>query len=189
MRHLHLWVLAALAVPRLALAAPSLPARLESEAKTAFSDISRAKVALDAGKTATSQGWLGKAEALLTQVLDKAPGAALLGKLEQAQGAAERGKPQQGTNALSAAEAEAAKLDPALAAKLGVAQQEAAQGDPAAAAKAHDTAAQETGLGGLQGVLQKVTQARSLLKTGDSTGAKGLLDQIPSSPLGLLKAF
>jgi hypothetical protein len=39
----------------------------------------------------------------------------------------------------------------------------------------------------LEGVYQKVTAARTLLQAGNNSQAKSLLDQIPSSPLALLK--
>jgi hypothetical protein len=43
-----------------------------------------------------------------------------------------------------------------------------------------------SGLGGLLDVYRKVSLARSLLKSGDNSQAKSLLDQIPSSPMDVL---
>lgn len=119
-----------------ALAASSLTASLESKAKVAFADIAKAKTALDAGNSKASQTWLGKAEGLLGSVLNLAPGSGLLGIVDQASGAAQQGDAQQSANAVSSAESEAAKLDPALAAKLGIAKDKATQGDASGASGA-----------------------------------------------------
>ena len=40
----------------------------------------------------------------------------------------------------------------------------------------------------IESAYQKVSLARSLLKRGDTSSAKSVLDQIPASPLGLLKS-
>src|SRR3954454_16202867 len=63
------------AVSLAAQAALSLPAGLESKAKTAFTYIEKAKAALSNGSSKTTQSWLGKAEALLKSVLTQAPAA------------------------------------------------------------------------------------------------------------------
>ena len=171
----NLWILALLTFP-LALGAPAagLPARLESLATTAFADIAKAKAALAAGKTSTGQSWLARAQALLKSALSESPGT---------------GDSQ---SALSQAESAAAKLDPALAGKLGVGGAQSAQADagPATATPAADAGtAVAQAASGLQGVYQKVSLARSLLKSGDIAKAKSLLDGIPSSPLDVLKGF
>ena len=82
MRILCLAAFANLIVVGLAGAAPTatgLPATLETKTQAAFADIAKAKTALDAGQSKTSQGWLSKAEGLLKSVLDAAPGAGGLG--------------------------------------------------------------------------------------------------------------
>ena len=49
-------------------------------------------------------------------------------------------------------------------------------------------APQQNTLSQLEGIYQKVTAARTLLGKGNSSQAKSLLDEIPTSPLGLLKS-
>ena len=164
----------------------SLPAGLTSKAKSAFADIQKAKSSLSAGKTKSSETWLTRAEALLESVLSEAPGGKLLGKLDQAQSSAKQGDSRQSGNALSQAESQAAKLDPSLASKLGVASQAAQQGDTGAAqgeaAEAKKDIAGKTGLGEIQDAYEKVKAAKALLGSGETSKAKGLLDQIPSLP-------
>jgi uncharacterized protein HemY len=165
---------------------------LTSKAKAAFADITKAKSALNAGDTKKSDGWLAKAETLLKTVMAKKGGGALA-KTNTASDAAENGDSQKTTSALSQAESAAAKLDPSIAQRLGAAKQESAQGDTNGAsgtlAEAKSAIAQKTGLSGIQDTYEKVTMARSLLKGGDSTKAKGVLDQIPTSATDLLKGL
>lgn len=173
-------------LPSLALA---LPAGLEAKARSAFSYIAKAKSALNAGHTTASQGFLAKAESRLKSVLDGVPGGKLLGKLDEGSAAAKQDKPQQSNNALAQAEQEAAKLDPSLAGKLGVAKDQAAQGDTSGVGQVRQEAAQKTGLGGLESIYQRVSQARSALEGGETAKAKALLDELPSSPLAALKSL
>ncbi|MCA1827016.1 MAG: YfdX family protein [Myxococcales bacterium] len=152
-----------------------LPAQLESKARTAIADVAKAKSALSAGNSTSSQSWLAKAEGLLSSVLGQVPGGDLLKKGDKA------GSGQPG--AVSQAESEVAKVDPSLAGKLGIAKQKAAQGDTngasSAVADAKGDAAQKTGLGELADIYQKVTSAQTLLKAGENSKAKNLLDEIP----------
>ena len=46
--------------------------------------------------------------------------------------------------------------------------------------------AQKTGLDKIESAYQKVSLARSLLSAGNTSKAKGLLDEIVSSPSGVL---
>jgi hypothetical protein len=189
----HFWMAAALlAAPRLALAAPDTSS-IATKAKAAFADITKAKTALNAGKTKTSESWLTKAETLLKAAMDKAPGGSALTKANEAAGASQQGDPQKTSSALAAAQGEAQKLDPALAEKLGLAKSQAQQGDAGATQSKLDEArsslADKTGLSGLQNTYQQVTLAHSLLKGGDSTKAKGVLDQIPTSKADVLKSL
>ena len=190
----HPYAVILLMVPGLAwggTAGTALPARLESAAKGALTDIAKAKTAIDAGQSKTSQSWLAKSQGLLQTVLNGAPGSSLVKKVDQASGAAQQGSAPASTSALSQAEQEAAKLDPSLAAKLGVANQKATQGDSGGAAgalaEAKDAVLQKTGLAGVESAYQKVTLARNLLKGGEGSKAKSLLDEIPTSVTGLLK--
>jgi hypothetical protein len=173
--------------------AAGLPAALETKAQAAFADISKAKAALDAGKSKTSQSWLAKAEGLLKSALDSAPGAkGLLGKIGGQPAATQSDAGQQSASGLSKAETEAAKLDPSLATRLGVPApdgQAAADAGTSATANAGTSSAASSatsGLSGLVDVYRKVSLARSLLKSGDNSQAKSLLDQIPASPLDVL---
>jgi len=167
MRILCLAAFANLIVVGLAGAAPTatgLPATLETKTQAAFADIAKAKTALDAGQSKTSQGWLSKAEGLLKSVLDAAPGAGgLLGKVG---GQPRPEAPAPGDQATADAGATAAAPAPSTA--------DSAPGP-------------NSGLRGLVDVYQKVTSARSLLKRGQNSKAKSLLDQIPASPLDVLK--
>lgn len=155
----------------------SLPAGLESKAKSAYTYIEKAKSALSVGHAKSGNSYLAKAQGLLGGVLDKVPGGSLLKKLDSSN--AKQGD----SGALSQAEQQAAKLDPSLAGKLGLAKQQAQQGDNNAAADtAQETkqeAAQKTGLSSLQDAYDKVSQARKLVNLGDLSKAKGLLDAIP----------
>jgi len=134
-----------------------LPAQLEGKANAALADVAKAKAALSAGNAKSSQSWLAKAESLLGPLVEQAPGGSVVKKMDQ--------------------------LDPSLAGKLGIAKQPAAQGDQSGASKtvteAKGDPAQKTGLGELADVYQKVTTARSLLKAGENSKAKSLLDEIP----------
>ena len=189
---------AMVAVAFLAVSGPApaagLPAALESKAQAAFADISKAKAALDAGKSKTSQSWLAKAEGLLKSALDSAPGAkGLLGKIGDQPAATQSDDAgQQSASGLSKAETEAAKLDPSLASRLGVSApdgQAAADAGASATANAGASAtapSATSSLAGLVDVYRKVSLARSLLKSGDNSQAKSLLDQIPASPMDLL---
>jgi hypothetical protein len=203
-------MLVALVVAFLAVSGPApaagLPAGLETKAQAAFADIAKAKVALDAGKSKTSQSWLAKAEGLLKSTLDAAPGAkGLLGKVGGQPNATESDAGQ-GSSGLSKAETEAAKLNPSIASRLGVPAPDAqatadagtsATSDTSASGNAGTSASANAGtsgaapsatssLSGLVDVYRKVSLARSLLKTGDNSQAKSLLDQIPASPLDVL---
>jgi hypothetical protein len=190
-------MLFAIALAFLAVSGPApaagLPAALETKAQAAFADIAKARTALDAGKSKTSESWLAKAEGLLKSALDSAPGAkGLLGKIQGQSPATQSDVGQQSSSGLSKAETGAAKLDPSLASRLGVSApdgQAAADAGTGAAAEAGTSAAAPSatsGLSGLVDVYRKVSLARNLLKTGDNSQAKSLLDQIPASPLDVL---
>jgi hypothetical protein len=196
MRILCLAAFANLVVVPMAGAAPTatgLPATLETKTQAAFADIAKAKAALDAGQSKTSQGWLSKAEGLLKSVLDAAPGAGgLLGKVGGQPPTAQSGSGQQSTSGLSQAESEVAKVDPSMTSRPGApapgAQATADAGATAPAPSAAGNApGPNSGLRGLVDVYQKVTLARSLLKSGENSKAKSLLDQIPASPVDVLK--
>jgi hypothetical protein len=163
-------------------AATGLPATLESKAKVAFADIAKAKAALNAGNTKTSQSLLAKSEGLLKTVLDRAP----------ATGSSNPAAAQQSTSPVSEAESEAAKLDPSLAAKLGAPSENAPNANADAGTQAPTAASSRPNLTStiseIESAYQKVTLARTLLKAGNSSKAKSILDEIPSSPLGLLKS-
>lgn len=165
---------------------------LTSKAKAAFADITKAKSALSAGNDKQGDGWLAKAETLLKSVMAK-KGASALAKSDTASDAAQNGDAPKTTTSLSQAESAAAKLDPSLAQKLGAAKEQSSQGDTSGASstlsQAKSAIAGKTGLSGIQDTYEKVTMARSLLKGGDSTKAKGILDQIPTSPTDLLKGL
>jgi hypothetical protein len=170
-----------------ALAATGLPASLESKAKIAFADIAKAKAALNAGNTKTSQSYLAKSEGLLKTVLDRAP------KSAGAKSAQSPAAQRQGTkgSAISQAEGEVAKLEPSFPAKVGAGENAAAEtadgGTQGATQPAAYPSAMST-IGEIESAYQKVTLARTLLKGGNSSKAKSILDEIPSSPLGLLKS-
>jgi len=168
------------------LAAANLPAALEAKAKEAFAEIAKAKAALDAGHTATSQSLLSQAETALKSILTQAPGSKVLNNVDQASSAAEQGDAQQSQSALSQAQQEAGKLDPSLASKVDAAKGPAAQGDTSNLGAVRQETAQKTGLDKIESAYQKVSLARSLLSAGNTSKAKGLLDEIVSSPSGVL---
>ena len=182
---LGICAIAMFAVPRLASGTPGasgLPAKLASQAKVAFADIAKAKSALNVGNTKTSQSYLAKSEGLLKSVLNNAPTSA-----------ANRGQndssSQQGTSAVSQAESEVAKLDPSLAGKMGAGNENPADGNAAIQGQGppSNAAGQKSTIAEIKSAYEKVTLAQTLLRAGNSSKAKSVLDQIPSSPLGLLK--
>jgi hypothetical protein len=153
-------------IPGLALAST---ASLETKAKAAFSDIAKAKTALNEGKTKTSSSWLTKAKTLLSSVM-------------QHQGAEPQAQSQQAPNALSSAEQRAQQLEPGLAGKLGLG------GDQTQAQQAQPSGGGLLGeVSDLKSTYDKVSLAQSLLHKGDSTQAKSVLDEIPTSPADALK--
>jgi hypothetical protein len=156
-------------------------ATLVSKAKTAFADITRAKTALNAGKTKTSDSYLAKSETLLKSVLAKS---STSGATSQA---------AQGGNAVSQAEGDAAKLDPSLASKFGIGKEQPAQENADAGTNARPQGAGAPAgndlVAEIESAYQKVTLARTLLKAGNNSQAKSLLDEIPASPLSLLKGL
>jgi hypothetical protein len=159
MKKMFLLALAVLALPRIAWGATE-PSSLTNKAKAAFADITKAKTALDAGKQKTSSSYLSKAETLLKSVMGKTAASGSGEASPQAVGNAQ--EPAKSGNSLEA-----------LAGKTGLSGLEGKTG----------------GLSGLEDTYQKVTLAHSLLKTGDSSKAKGILDQIPSSPADALKVI
>jgi hypothetical protein len=191
MRNRLLYVVGVLAVTRLAWGVPSatgLPAKLESVAKVAFADIQKAKAALNAGNTKAGQSYLAKSEGLLKSVLVGLPKSGSTtpgGNTEPTQQSG-----QQST--ASRAESEVAKLDPSLASKVGVDNEKPApdgvDGGAGAQAQTQAPPGQKSTIAEIESAYQKVSLARSLLKRGDSSSAKSVLDQIPASPLGLLKS-
>jgi len=167
-------------------AAAGLSANLESKAKAAFADIAKAKAALNAGNTKTSQSLLAKSEALLKAVLDGAPSSAGASAPQSPQSAQQ----SSGGSAVSQAEGEIAKLEPSFAAKVGAGNANAT-GDADGGTETAQSPARPDGtniISEVESAYQKVTVARTLLKVGNSSKAKSVLDQIPSSPLGLLKS-
>ena len=187
---LRLSAIAIFAVPQLAISAPrttGLPAKLESKARVAFADIAKAKSALNGGDTKTSQSLLAKSQALLKSVLSTAPNPGSAQPTEKP----EQQDAQQSTSAVSKAEGELAKLDPSVASKTGTGEG-AAQGNVDAGTggevQAANGSSQKSVLTELESAYQKVALAQTLLKVGNTSKAKSVLDQIPSSPLGLLKS-
>ncbi len=154
-----------------ALLALSLPANLQTRVKSAYSDIAKAKSALSSGQSKTSQSLLSKAEGLLKSVLKDAPGA---NPSKGSDASAQGGDAQQNQGGASQAAQEAAKFDPSLAAKLGVARQRGAE-DAGTSAEA----AGKTGLARIEDTLKTVSEARALLKLGQDSKAKSLLEKIP----------
>jgi hypothetical protein len=155
---------------------------LESKAIAAFSDIAKARTALDQGNDKTGDSWLTKAKALLTTLLQQ-NGTARESPPEQQQGQqqtspAEAPKEQQDPSALSRAESAAQKLDPSLAGKLGAPAQDQTQASSSGALGA---------VSDLKSVYDKVSLAQSLLHKGNSPQAKSILDEIPTSPADALK--
>jgi hypothetical protein len=183
----HSFAIAICAAVGLAFGAPAatgLPATLESKAKVAFADIAKAKAALNTGNTKRSQSLLAKSEGLLKTVLDRAPATESSSSNPAAA--------QQSTSPVSEAESEAAKLDPSLAAKLGARSENAPSANADAGTQTPAAASNRPNLTStiseLESAYQKVTLARTLLKAGNSSKAKSILDEIPSSPVGLLKS-
>jgi len=165
-------------VPAVAFAKPATSS-LESKAIAALSDIAKARTALDQGNDKTGDSWLTKAKALLTTVLHQ-NGSTQQTAREQGQkqtGEEQTAKEQQNPSALSRAESAAQKLDPSLAGKLGVPAQDEGQ---AGASGAPST------LSDLKSIYDKVSLAQSLLHKGNSTQAKSILDEIPTSPADAL---
>src|SRR5437868_3403644 len=150
----------------------------------AFADIVKAKSVLNAGNTNTSQSYLAKSEGLLKSVLNSAPNSGTAN-------AAPNPAPQQGTSPVSQAESEIAKLDPSLTGKSGAGNGTTADGSADAGAQNQpeppNQPAQKNTFRQIESVYKKVTLARTLLKAGNDSKAKSTLDQIPSSPLRLLK--
>jgi hypothetical protein len=142
--------------------------------KSAYSDIAKAKSALSSGRPKTSQSLLSKAEGLLKSVLTEAPGSNLLQGRDASAPEAQRGDAQQNQSGASQAAQEAAKIDPSLAAKMGIAQR---RGDQDAGTSGE--VAPKTGLARIEDTLKKVSEARALLKLGQDSKAKGLLESIP----------
>jgi hypothetical protein len=170
-------------MPRLALFLVLVPAlafaktdtsSLESKTIAALGDIAKAKSALDLGNDKSGDSWLTKAKTLLSAVLQKqsAPQAQQTPQTQtpaQQQGAQQQ-QPTQEQNPGLLARAESA------AQKLGTsAQDQSTSSGPSGA------------VSDLKSVYDKVTLAQSLLHKGDSTQAKSILDDIPTSPADALK--
>ena len=150
-------------VPALAFAKTATTS-LDSKAIAAFADIAKARTALDQGNDKTGDSWLTKAKSLLTTVL-------------QQNEATEQSR-QQHPTAISRAESAAQQLDPSLAGKLGApAQNESQTGSSSPLGAVSD----------LKSIYDKVSLAQSLLHKGNSTQAKSILDEIPTSPADALK--
>src|SRR5436305_5183319 len=153
---------------------------LESKAIAAFADIAKARTALDQGNDKTGDSWLTKAKTLLTTLLQQNGStqqtAQEQGQKETAQDQAPKEQENQG--ALSRAENAAQKLDPSLAGKLGAPAQEQTQTGSSGALGA---------VSDLKSIYDKVSLAQSLLHKGNSTQAKSILDEIPTSPADALK--
>jgi hypothetical protein len=184
---LRICAIAIFVLPNLASGAPSasgLPSTLLSKAKVAFADIQKAKSALNVGNTKTSQSYLAKSEALLKSVLDSAPGSGAVSGQNSTSA-------QQGMGTVSQAERDVAKLDPSLAAKVGTGSQNAPPEGGDAGTQGQGEPSNQNGQKGtiaeIRSAYEKVTLAETLLKAGNTSKAKSILDQIPSSPAGLLK--
>jgi hypothetical protein len=158
---------------------------LESKAVAAFSDIAKARTALDQGNDKAGDSWLTKAKALLTTLLQQ-NGTTQQSPQEQGQqqpaqqptAQEQTPKEQQDPSALSRAESAAQKLDPSLAGKLGAPAQEQSQTGSSGALGA---------VSDLKSIYDKVSLAQSLLHKGNSPQAKSILDEIPTSPADALK--
>jgi hypothetical protein len=184
---LRICAIAIFVIPSLASGAPSasgLPSTLLSKAKVAFADIQKAKSALNLGNTKTSQSYLAKSEALLKSVLDSTSGS-------EAANSQSSASAQQGTSTVSQAERDVAKLNPSLAAKVGTGSENAPPESGDAGTQGQGEPSNQNGQTGaiaeIRSAYEKVTLAETLLKAGNSSKAKSILDQIPSSPAGLLK--
>jgi hypothetical protein len=153
---------------------------LESKAIAAFGDIAKAKTALDQGKSKTGDSWLTKAKTLLSSLLQQKEGGQPAAQQEQSAGNSQQQSPQQDNpSALSRAESAAKNLDPSLAGKLG-------SPDKGGQAQAGSSDSSST-VSDLKSVYDKVSLAQSLLHKGDSTQAKSILSDIPTSPADALK--
>jgi hypothetical protein len=153
--------------------AGTMTSSLETKAKAAFADIGKAKTALDAGKTKTSNSWLTRAKTLLSSVMQHQP--------------AESEAQQQTPNALSTVEEKAQQYGPGLAGRLGLGNGEQTQEQQQAAAPAPSSSGIMGEVTDLKSTYDKVSLAQSLLHKGDSTQAKSVLDEIPTSPSDALK--
>lgn len=158
-------------VPAVALARTSTSS-LEAKAIAAFSDIAKARTALDQGNDKTGDSWLTKAKALLTTLLQQN------GAGQQQTAQKQTPNDQQSPSALSRAESAAQKVDPSLAGKLGVPAQDKSEASSSNALGA---------VSDLKSIYDKVSLAQSLLHKGNSTQAKSILDEIPTSPADALK--
>ncbi|MFL5366065.1 MAG: hypothetical protein ACJ781_11380 [Myxococcales bacterium] len=157
-------------VPAIAFA-KSTTSSLESKAIAALADIAKARTALDQGNDKTGDSWLTKAKGLLTTLLQQ-NGATQPTAQEQTP------KEPENQSALSRAESAAQKLDPSLAGKLGTKPEEQNQTGSSGALGA---------VSDLKSIYDKVSLAQSLLHKGNSTQAKSILDEIPTSPADALK--
>jgi hypothetical protein len=162
-------------VPAIAFA-KSATSSLESKAIAAFADIAKARTALDQGNDKTGDSWLTKAKGLLTTLLQQ-NGATQQTAQEQTP-KEQTPKEQENPSALSRAQSAAQKLDPSLAGKLGTKPEEQNQTGSSGALGA---------VSDLKSIYDKVSLAQSLLHKGDSTQAKSILDEIPTSPADALK--
>jgi hypothetical protein len=152
---------------------------LESKAIAAFGDIAKAKSALDQGKSKTGDSWLTKAKTLLSALLQQEPTQPTAQQqTPQPQSPQEQTPQEQSPSALSRAESAAQEVGPSLAGKLGAPAQDQGQEAPSGPSGA---------VSDLKSVYDKVSLAQSLLHKGDSTQAKSVLDEIPTSPADALK--
>ena len=162
-------------VPALAFA-KTATTPLDSKAIAAFADIAKARTALDQGNDKTGDSWLTKAKSLLTTVLQQNEATEQSRQQQTAQ--EQTPKDQQNPSAISRAESAAQQLDPSLAGKLGApAQNESQTGSSSPLGAVSD----------LKSIYDKVSLAQSLLHKGNSTQAKSILDEIPTSPADALK--
>jgi len=161
-------VLLLVLVPSIAFARTTTSS-LESKAIAAFGDIAKAKAALDQGKSKTSDSWLTKAKTLLSTILQQKDGGQ-----PAAQQDPDGGTQQQQTQTQSPAPAE---QNPSVLARAENAAKSLGQGSSNSSGTVSD----------LKSVYDKVTLAQSLLHKGDSTQAKSVLDDIPTSPADALK--
>ena len=177
-------------VPALAFA-KSGTSSLESKAVAALGDIAKAKSALDLGNNKSGDSWLTKAKTLLATVPQQQPAQQQTSQQQsppqqpaspvqpaQPQSAEQQVPQEQNPSVLSRAESAAQKVDPSLAGKLGSPSQDQGQGTSSSLSST---------VSDLKSVYDKVTLAQSLLHKGDSTQAKSILDDIPTSPADALK--